>query len=170
MVRAVLKSYRKNILREMKDNLSRMVSLFGIVALGVMMLTGLMSFAPSMRIAGQKYYVQQNVFDLRVLSTLGLTEQDIAAIAAHCAGLCQHNPALAGFRLHRNGNNVALLPPWLDKSHAVAYVKHKLAQRHPGVVTFGMGDSLVDLAFMNECQYMIVPTASQIAQLRMGAL
>jgi putative ABC transport system permease protein len=65
----VLKSYRKNILREMKDNLSRMVSLFGIVALGVMMLTGLMSFAPSMRIAGQKYYVQQNVFDLRVLST-----------------------------------------------------------------------------------------------------
>ena len=35
-MRAVLKSYRKNILREMKDNLSRMVSLFGIVALGVM--------------------------------------------------------------------------------------------------------------------------------------
>lgn len=66
----------------MKDNLSRMVSLFGIVALGVMMLTGLMSFAPSMRIAGQKYYVQQNVFDLRVLSTLGLSEEDIAAIAA----------------------------------------------------------------------------------------
>ena len=82
MVRAVLKSYRKNILREMKDNLSRMVSLFGIVALGVMMLTGLMSFAPSMRIAGQKYYVQQNVFDLRVLSTLGLSEDDITAIAA----------------------------------------------------------------------------------------
>ena len=82
MVRAVLKSYRKNILREMKDNLSRMVSLFGIVALGVMMLTGLMSFAPSMRIAGQKYYVQQNVFDLRVLSTLGLSEENIAAIAA----------------------------------------------------------------------------------------
>ena len=81
-MRAVLKSYRKNILREMKDNLSRMVSLFGIVALGVMMLTGLMSFAPSMRIAGQKYYVQQNVFDLRALSTLGLSEEDIAAIAA----------------------------------------------------------------------------------------
>ncbi len=82
MVISCLKSYRKNILREMKDNLSRMVSLFGIVALGVMMLTGLMCIAPDMRIAGQKYYVQQNVFDLRVLSTLGLTEEDIAAIAA----------------------------------------------------------------------------------------
>lgn len=81
MVIAVQKSYRKNILREMKGNMSRMVSLFGIVALGVMMLTGLMSIAPSMRSAAQKYYVQQNVFDLRVLSTLGLSDQDIAAIA-----------------------------------------------------------------------------------------
>ena len=79
MVSAVQKSYRKNILREMKGNASRMVSLFGIVALGVMMLTGLMSIAPSMRSAAQKYYVQQNVFDLRVLSTLGLSEEDIAA-------------------------------------------------------------------------------------------
>ena len=78
----MLKNYRKNILREMKGNLSRMVSLFGIAALGVMMLTGLMCIAPDMRSAGQEYYVQQNVFDLRVLSTLGLTEQDIAAIAA----------------------------------------------------------------------------------------
>ena len=76
------KSYRKNILREMKGNMSRMVSLFGIVMLGVMMLTGLMSFAPSMRIAGQKYFVQQNVFDIRVLSTLGLSEADVRAIAA----------------------------------------------------------------------------------------
>ena len=82
MVSAVQKSYRKNILREMKGNASRMVSLFGIVALGVMMLTGLMSIAPSMRSAAQKYYVQQNVFDLRVLSTLGLSDQDVAAIAA----------------------------------------------------------------------------------------
>ena len=76
------KSYRKNIRRDFRSNLNRFLSLFGIVALGVMILTGLASFAPSMRIAGQKYYVQQNVFDLRVLSTLGLSEDDIDAIAA----------------------------------------------------------------------------------------
>ena len=39
-----------------------------------MMLTGLMCIAPDMRTAAQKYYVQQNVFDLRVLSTLGLRD------------------------------------------------------------------------------------------------
>ena len=82
MVSAMQKSYRKNILRDFKGNLSRFLSLFGIVALGVMILTGLVSFAPSMRIAGQKYYVEQNVFDLRILSTLGLSEDDIAAISA----------------------------------------------------------------------------------------
>ena len=82
MVRTVQKSYRKNILREMKSSISRVVSLFGIVALGVMMLTGLMCIAPDMRTAAQKYYVQQNVFDLRVLSTLGLSQGDIDAIAA----------------------------------------------------------------------------------------
>ncbi len=80
MVIALLKSYRKNILREMKGSMSRVIALFGIVMLGVMMLTGLVSFAPSMRRAGQKYYVEQNVFDLRVLSTLGLSEDDIDAI------------------------------------------------------------------------------------------
>ena len=76
------KTYRKNILRDFKSNLNRFLSLFGIVALGVMMLTGLVSFAPSMRTAGQKYYVAQNVFDLRVLSTLGLSEEDISALAS----------------------------------------------------------------------------------------
>ena len=62
--------------------MSRVISLFGIVLLGVMMLTGLVSVAPDMRSAAQRYYVQQNVFDLRVLSTLGLSEQDIDAIRA----------------------------------------------------------------------------------------
>ena len=62
--------------------MSRVISLFGIVLLGVMMLTGLVSIAPNMRSAAQRYYVQQNVFDLRVLSTLGLSEQDIDAIRA----------------------------------------------------------------------------------------
>lgn len=76
------KSYRKNILRDLKSNLSRFLSLFGIVLLGAMMLTGLMSFAPSMRKAGDKYFDQQNVFDIRVLSTLGLSEDDVSAIAA----------------------------------------------------------------------------------------
>lgn len=88
------------------------------------------------------------------------------AIAAHCESLCA---GLPGVRVHSNGNNVALLPPWLDKRHAVAWVKESLRQRHPEMVSFGMGDSLVDLGFMNECDYLIVPNRSQIADRRLSA-
>ena len=68
--------------RELAANKSRFASLFGIVLLGVMMLSGLLSVAPGMRRAGQTWYAQQNVFDIRVVSTLGLGQSDIDAIAA----------------------------------------------------------------------------------------
>ena len=68
--------------RELSASKSRFASVFGIVLLGVMMLSGLLSVAPGMRNAGQTWYRQQNVFDIRVVSTLGLSDKDIEAIAA----------------------------------------------------------------------------------------
>ena len=68
--------------RELSANKSRFASVFGIVLLGVMMLSGLLSVGPGMRRAGQAWYSGQNVFDLRVVSTLGLSQDDIDAIAA----------------------------------------------------------------------------------------
>ena len=76
------KTYRKNMWRELAANKSRFASVFGIVLLGVMMLSGLLSVAPGMRRAGQDWYSGQNVFDLRVVSTLGLSQEDIDAIDA----------------------------------------------------------------------------------------
>ena len=76
------KTYRKNMWRELSASKSRFASVFGIVLLGVMMLSGLLSVAPGMRRAGQTWYSQQNVFDIRVVSTLGLSDKDIDAISA----------------------------------------------------------------------------------------
>ena len=76
------KTYRKNMWRELAANKSRFASVFGIVLLGVMMLSGLLSVGPGMRRAGQRWYSGQNVFDIRVVSTLGLSGADIDAIAA----------------------------------------------------------------------------------------
>ena len=76
------KTYRKNMWRELSASKSRFASVFGIVLLGVMMLSGLLSVAPGMRRAGQTWYGQQNVFDIRVVSTLGLSDKDIDAISA----------------------------------------------------------------------------------------
>lgn len=74
-------SYQKNIIREVKTTRSRFLSIFGIVMLGVTMLTGLMSVAPDMRAAGDTYFRENRLCDLRVMSTLGLTEDDLTAIS-----------------------------------------------------------------------------------------
>ena len=86
------KTYRKNILREVKTTRSRFLSIFGIILLGVCMLTGLMSVSPDMRAAGNRYFQESNLCDLRVLSTLGLTEEDIRQIEA-VEGVAKVQPA-----------------------------------------------------------------------------
>ena len=86
------KTYRKNILREVKTTRSRFLSIFGIILLGVCMLTGLMSVKPDMAAAGNLYFEQSNLTDLRVMSTLGLTQADIDAIR-NVEGVAQVQPA-----------------------------------------------------------------------------
>lgn len=71
--------------------------------------------------------------------------------------------AFSEVRIHANGNNLAILPKWLDKGHAVAYLIERYRTREPALMSFGMGDSLIDLGFMAACDYMIVPAGSQIA-------
>jgi len=64
--------------------------------------------------------------------------------------------------VHRNGNNLSVLPGWLDKRHAVEHLTARLRSEHGDIVTFGMGDSLSDLQFMSACDYALVPKRSQI--------
>jgi len=70
-----------------------------------------------------------------------------------------------GFYVHFNDNNIAIIPDFLNKAHAVRfYIENKI---HPGgspYMTLGMGDSFSDLSFMKLCDYLIVPGTSQIAR------
>lgn len=72
--------------------------------------------------------------------------------------------------IHRNGNNLAILPNALNKSHAVAYVTERLRQEHGDILTFGIGDSRSDARFMAACDYAIVPSRTQLAGLTLGTL
>lgn len=74
------RTYRKVILREVRFSLSRFLAIFAIVALGVGFLAGLLAATPDMRLSVDDYYDRMNIMDIRVLSTLGLSEEDIAAI------------------------------------------------------------------------------------------
>ena len=73
-------SYQKNILRTFKGSASRFVAIFAIVALGVGFLAGLLSTTPDMEDSMDEYLDGENLFDLRVVSTLGLTDDDAEAL------------------------------------------------------------------------------------------
>ena len=76
------KTYRKNILRQVRGTRNRFLAIFAIVALGVSLLVGLVQTSPDMCAAGDKYYDESNLMDIRVISTLGLTDNDLNEIAA----------------------------------------------------------------------------------------
>lgn len=76
----------------------------------------------------------------------------------------------ADYYIHRNGNNLALLPKALNKARAVAYLRAELEAEHGPIVSFGMGDSLSDARFMSGCDYAIIPSGTQLAAFTLGVL
>jgi len=68
-----------------------------------------------------------------------------------------------GWTVHRNGNNVAIMPPYLGKAHAVAHILPGLRARYPDAPTIGIGDSLTDAPYMRLCDFAMTPTGSQLA-------
>ena len=62
---------------------------------------------------------------------------------------------------HRNGRNLALLPPYACKKQAVEHIKQFLDIR-PDDLILGMGDSTTDLHFIRSCHFGVIPVNSQI--------
>ncbi len=83
-------------------------------------------------------------------------------------------PWIAGagkdFFIHRNGNNLAILPKTLNKARAVTYLRQQLEAEHGEIMTFGMGDSKSDARFMAACDYAIIPNRTQLAALTLATL
>lgn len=71
------KTYCKSILRTVRSSLSRFLAIFAIVALGVGFLAGLLSSPGDMRASAEQYYDDTDFYDLRAVSTLGMTKEDI---------------------------------------------------------------------------------------------
>ena len=75
-----MKSLRKNIFREIWQTKSRFISILAIIALSIGFFSGIKSSAPSLIKTADDYFIENNLMDFRLVSTVGFDDDDISAI------------------------------------------------------------------------------------------
>ena len=74
--------FRREVARSIRGSLGRFLAIMGIVALGCGFFAGLQMTGPDMREAADRWYDGTNLWDLRVISTLGFSDDDVARVRA----------------------------------------------------------------------------------------
>lgn len=75
------KTFFRNLFRDIRKTLSRFLSIVIIIAVGVAFYAGVRATSPDMKMSGDKYFSENNLMDFRIISTLGLTKDDIEEIS-----------------------------------------------------------------------------------------
>lgn len=70
----------KDTFREIKKTFGRFISIFGIVLVGVAFFTGVKASAPYMKNSADDYFDRENLFDFKIYSATGFTDDDVKAI------------------------------------------------------------------------------------------
>ena len=69
----------KMLLRSIRSTLGRFLAIMAIIALGVGFFAGLKSSQPAMISTADVYMSEQSMYDFQLISTLGLTDEDLSA-------------------------------------------------------------------------------------------
>ena len=75
------KALLKDSIKEIKNTYKRFISILLMAFLGVGFFAGLRASPKDMIETIDKYYDEQNVYDIRIVSTLGLTDEDISELS-----------------------------------------------------------------------------------------
>lgn len=71
------KTYVKIIVQEIKHSMGRFAAIFGIVALSVGFLSGLLATTPNMKATADDYFDKNKMADIFIKGTKGLTDRDL---------------------------------------------------------------------------------------------
>lgn len=74
------KTFFKNLFRDIKKTFSRFLSIVIIIAIGVAFYAGVRATSPDMKRSADYYLNQNNFMDFKLISTLGLTKEDISEV------------------------------------------------------------------------------------------
>ncbi|MBU3197239.1 FtsX-like permease family protein [Clostridium algidicarnis] len=71
------KTFLKNLGRDIRKTRSRFLSIVIIIAVGVSFYAGVRATSPDMKISADRYFNENNLMDFKLISTLGLTKEDV---------------------------------------------------------------------------------------------
>lgn len=149
------KALKKDFRVEVKKSLNRFLSIFFIVAMGGAFYSGIQSAAPDMKMTGDSYFDHSSLMDIRVISTLGLTEDDLKAVGAvegvaYAEGVYQED-VLCKEGEDRNVLRIESLPQGVNTPTAEA-----------GTLPRKEGDCFLDSAYALEHGYEVGDTLQVI--------
>ena len=73
---------KKDFFVELRKTKNRFFSILLIVVLGVAFFSGIRAASPDMNLSADQFYDDSNFMDLRILSSLGLTDEDVEAVSS----------------------------------------------------------------------------------------
>ena len=73
-------AFLKDIWRTIANTKKRFICIALIMTLGVTMMCGLRAGCVNLRYSADRFFDEQNLFDIRILSTLGLTNDDVEVL------------------------------------------------------------------------------------------
>lgn len=174
------RSTGKMLLRSVKKSRSRFFSMLFIVALGVAFFVGVRSAEPDMQSSADKLYDDTRFLDIWVVGTLGLTREDVAAVAAvpgvAAAEGCQTGEAL----LHREGREYVLNLQSLPADVSLPDIRQGRLPENAGEClmdfamsgSFAMGDGILldggDTEDLTRAEYTVVGFAGSPAYISSG--
>ena len=73
-------AFAKIVRRSIRGSLGRFLAIIGIVALGCGFFAGLQMSGPDMRASADRYYDGTHLWDIRLISTLGFSDDDVQRV------------------------------------------------------------------------------------------
>ena len=107
-------AFAKIVRRSIRGSLGRFLAIIGIVALGCGFLAGLQMSGPDMRASADRYYDGTHLWDIRLISTLGFSDDDVQRVRDF-EGIADAMPSISTDAMMQMGDEqaavrIALLP------------------------------------------------------------
>ena len=142
------RALKKDFYMEIKKSPGRFLSILFIVAIGVAFFSGIRSAEPDMKVTGDAYYDAQNLMDLKVISTLGLTDDDVKALK-NVDGIEAVNTGYMLDVLCDNGDskNVLHLESVLSDMNQITVTEGRLPEKSD--------ECLIDADYLEKSEYKV---------------